>query len=156
MKKMKRLIACILSICLFCVYAVPAGADDCYEILKYAFNGALSEDDPEAMGKSIPCDLDSLSVLLYYDPDYQQLVLYGRNSSGEAEITSWENINETSALMMLYVICMNWGLFESYLDDGSDLEIGVHGENEELNYAIGSAEDAAQFIQVVETLLPDE
>lgn len=156
MKTMKRLIACILSICLFCGYAVPAGADDCYEILKYSFNGALSEDDPEAAGKSIPCDLDSLSVLLYYDPDYQQLVLYGRNSSGEAEITSWENITEASALMMLYVISMNWDLFESYLDDGSHLEIGVHGENEERNYAIGSAENAAQFIQVVETLLPDE
>ena len=160
MKKMKHLVAILLTVCLICSVTGLASAETCYETMKNIFSMAMekanAETDMDIAELCVSLELEEKVVMLIYNPHSEDITLIGVNSSGKGEATSWDNLDSITGIRLLSSICEEWEFYEGLLDDGYELVLGIQSDEDDISIGILDAETAARFVIDTATILEGE
>ena len=150
MKTRNRLVAVILIFCLAFTFVNVAGAEPCYEEIKEVISTAIKMLNENAVLDSteiyVPLDLEEKLVLLMYNLDDEDITLIGVNEYGNGETYNWNNLDILTGITIMSAICEDWKYYEDLLEDGYTLTVGAISYENDIEFGVASAEEAAKFV----------
>lgn len=138
MKMIKRMIAILIILSLFCSFTSVASADECYEKIKATYNTI-------GKGVSSPAFIESGKVVITFNIDDMSFSIKGKNASGKPESTTWNEVHVIVGVVYLSNICYKWDYYEDMLDANSSLEINLVSKKLGLNIHVFDAETAVSL-----------
>lgn len=155
MKLTTRILSMVMAVCLLCSVCATALADDCF-VLLYNFFTDTSGTYSVCPGKpdyEFDMGMDGF-VMVIYNPDDMTAQICGAKANGEQVTVVWKDIGTAQGVSMIANVANVYGQVEGMLDPGSTLLLSILG-NDDIGrdpISISSAEDAAQFMAVVDDL----